>query len=142
MRTLVAIMLCALTIGCGGKAYDGAKRFPLSGKVTFDGEPVDGGTISFNPATENATDKQRPSGGVITAGEYSIPEGQGVNAGTYQVEIRWSRPTGKQFKDTQDTGEMIDETKQVVPAKYNTVTELRAEVGTGSTTFDYDLKSK
>jgi len=133
-----AILLCALISGCGDRGYKGDKRFPLTGKVTFDGVPVDNGIISFK--SESGSEKEKPAGGVITNGTYSVPEGQGVIAGTYQVEIRWSRPTGKQFMDKNDTGAMVDEVKQVIPKKYNEVTELRAKVGNGSTNFDFDLK--
>lgn len=132
------VLLCTLMTGCGDRGYKGDKRYPLTGKVTFDGVPVDNGIISFK--SESGSEKEKPAGGVISNGTYSVPEGQGVIAGTYQVEIRWSRPTGKQFKDTNDTGAMIDEVKQVIPAKFNDVTELRAKVGTGSTKFDFDLK--
>ncbi len=139
MRLICALLFFGVIAGCGSKGYDGEKRFPLSGTITFNGEPVDGGVIRF--IGESGTDKERPAGGVITGGKYEIPEGQGVNAGTYQVEVRWSKPTGKQIKDSGDTGEMIDVTEQVIPSKFNEVTELRAEVSGTSTTFDFDLKS-
>ncbi len=140
MRYLSLAVLCTFMLGCGSKAYDGDKRFAVSGNVTFDGEPVDGGIIRF--VSESASGKERVSGGVITAGKYSVDEGQGPNAGKYQVEIRWSKPTGKQVKDTQDTGAMIDVVKEAIPSKFNEVTELRAEVSGTKTKFDFDLKSK
>lgn len=139
MRFFCVLLVLGFIAGCGSKGYEGAKRYPLSGTVTFNGEPVDGGIIRF--IGESGTDKERPAGGVISGGKYEIPEGQGVNAGTYQVEIRWSKPTGKKIKDTGDTGEMIDVTQQVIPSKFNEVTELRAEVSGTSTTFDFDIKS-
>jgi hypothetical protein len=134
-----------LYAGCGGGAseYEGPKRYALSGKVTLDGELVDGGTISFRPTAEG-TEGPRVTGGVITAGEYKVEEAQGANLGTYQVEIHWSRPTGEKVLDASDTGEMIDKVKQVIPAKYNENTELRADVTDDpeKNVFNFDLSTK
>lgn len=135
LLSLVTVVL-SLT-GCGSEpAYEGPKRIPLSGKVTFDGVPLNGGTISFI-----GVGKGNPAGGQIMAGTYSIPEEQGANAGAYRVEIRWSKPTGEKVKDT-DTGEMIDVFKEAVPAKFNVQSELKAEVSADKKTFDFDLSSK
>jgi len=123
--------------GCGSDPpYKGPQRFPLSGKVTFDGMPVDGGTISFiGPGKSN------PSGGSISSGTYEVPEDRGANADTYRVEIHWLKPTGEKVKD-EDTGGMVDVVKEVIPAKYNTQTQLKADVKEGNTKFDFDLSSK
>ncbi|MFM9964476.1 MAG: hypothetical protein ACKV2Q_25015 [Planctomycetaceae bacterium] len=135
LLSLATVML-SLT-GCGGEpAYVGPKRIPLSGKVTLDGAPLSGGTISFL-----AIGKGNPAGGQITAGTYSIPEEQGANAGSHRVEIRWSKPTGEKVKDA-DTGGMIDVFKEAVPAKFNEQSELKAEVSADKKTFDFDLSSK
>jgi hypothetical protein len=138
MRLCCSGLLAMTMLGCGGgaPAYKDT-RFPLSGKVTVGGAPVEGGTITFQVQGEN----QRPSGGQILAGEYAIPKDQGANAGTYRVEIRWPKPTGKQRKD-EDTGEMVDIVKESIPARYNEASELKAEVSADKTTFDFDLKSK
>lgn len=136
-RLFVTLCLVSLIAGCGGgKDYDGPKRFPLSGKVTFNGENVDGGVITFTP---ESGENQRVSSGVISNGEYSISEGQGATQGKYRVEIRWSRPTGKQILDAEDTGEMIDVTEQVIPAKYNMNTELTADVPSSTKSYDFAL---
>jgi hypothetical protein len=140
MRFLCLLTLSAMAVGCGGsKTYDGPDRVAISGKVTFDEEPVDAGMISFIPESR---EKHRPASAVITKGEYTIPEAQGPNEGAYKVEIRWSRPTGEQILDTQDTGEMIDVTKEVIPAKFNTQSELSEEITKQTNTFNYDLKSE
>lgn len=135
-------LVCALLlglVGCGGgKGYQGAKRYAVSGKVTFNGEPLNGGGISFMPQDE----KQRPTSGQILNGEYTIPEGQGVNEGLYRVEIRWMKPTGKQVLDKDDTGQMIDVFEQVIPKKYNDLSELKATISASATKFDFDLKAE
>ncbi|QDT55141.1 hypothetical protein Pan44_31830 [Caulifigura coniformis] len=136
LRLLLVFASLLSFTGCGpGQAYEGASRFPLSGKVTFDGKPVDGGSISFIPTTES----NRVSGAPISQGTYTVPEEKGANAGEYRVEIRWPQPTGKKYKDP-DTLEMLSEFKESVPKKYNEQSELKAEVSDANRTFDFDLK--
>lgn len=133
----VALVTVGFLIGCGGKAYEGPARLPLTGKVTFDGQPIDGGTITFVPTI----DKARPSGGAIVNGEYKVPEEKGANGGAYRVEIHWHKPTGKKIPDS-DTGGLVDEVADVIPLQFNTQSTLTAEVSASKTQFDFDLKSK
>ena len=135
---LVGVMcLCAALTGCQRQNYKGAKRYPLSGKITFDGLPVDAGNISFLPVAG----EQRVSGGVITAGAYAVSEEEGANAGTYRVEIRWHKKTGRQFKD-RDLGVMLDERKEGLPEKFHAQSDLQVEVSAAAHQFDFDLKSQ
>jgi hypothetical protein len=124
--------------GCGNKEYNGDQRFPLSGKVTYDGVPIEWGSISFIPA---AGTEQRASGGVIKDGVYSVPEAKGVNAGKHRVEIHWLKLTGRQVK-AQDSEDMVDERVEALPEKFHKKSELTAEVGPEQTNFDFDLKSQ
>src|SRR5687767_10684703 len=92
-RLVVLASLC-LAAGCN-RGYSGDRRYPLSGTVRVDGQPLDVGVISFIPAD---TDKQRVSGGPIKDGVYAVEEASGANAGTYRVEVRWYRKTGRMVK--------------------------------------------
>ena len=130
-------LLLLFLAGCGQPDYKGPKRFPLSGNVTYDGEPIDFGSISFLPAGG----EQRVSGGLIENGKYSVPEAQGANAGKHRVEIRWNKRTGKQKRDP-DSGEMYDDRKEALPPRFHADSELTAEVSAQQTNFDFDLKSK
>ena len=139
-RLIFTGMLCGLSVialGCGGPEYSGDKRFPVSGTVTVDGEPMEYGTISFLPVSQ---EQDRVSGGIIVAGKYEMPEGRGANAGEYRVEIRWQKPTGKKIQDI-DTEEMIDERAEGLPARYHENSELTASVSAEKYTFDFDLTS-
>lgn len=136
MRLACALLLGLGLLGCGGEApYKGDKRFAVQGTVTYNDEPIDNGMISFT----GEDPKQHMTGAPILGGKYSIEANKGPNAGKYQVQVRWSKPTGKKRKDS-DTGEMIDEVKEVIPSKFNSNSDLRAEVGAGSGTFDFELK--
>ena len=138
--SFVCLSLGMILPGCGGgPAYEGPKRFAVTGKVTFDGEPINGGTIAFIPDN----DKHNPSGGSIENGVYSIPVEKGPNEGTYRVAIYWHKPTGEKIKDS-DTGEMIDAVKQVVPAKFNDGTQLQATITAEAAAagMNYEVTSK
>ena len=138
MRLACALLLGFGLLGCSGEApYKGEKRYPVVGTVKFDGEPVHNGVITF--AGKADPSKQFTSSGIILEGKYSIDENKGPNAGKYQVSVTWSKPTGKKRKDN-DSGETFDETKEVIPKKYNANSELEAEIKPGENTFDFDLK--
>ncbi len=134
-----SVVLLGPTVGCGYRGYDGDRRFPLSGKVTFDGEPVDLGSISFLPAAEGG--KQRVSGGQIEDGKYAVPEEQGANVGKYRVEIHWAKKTGKQHYDS-ELQMKVDDRKEALPRKFHTDSILNADVSAEKTTFDFELSSK
>jgi len=132
------VILSVAFAGCGQRDYTGPQRFPLSGKVTYDGESVDAGSISFLPLGGG---EQRVSGGPIEGGTYSVPEARGANAGKYRIEIRWQKLTGKKSRDPQ-SGEIVEQRAEGLPPKFHTNSELTAEVSEKQTTFDFDLKSK
>lgn len=123
--------------GCSSRDYPGPKRFPLTGKVAYNGTPVDFGSISFLPKDG----EQRVSGGLIENGNYTVSEAQGANAGQYRVEIRWNKLTGKKYRDP-DSGEMLDERKEALPPRFHAQSELSVEVTEKQTRFDFELKSK
>ena len=127
------------SVGCGNRGYDGDRRYPLAGKVTFDGEPVDLGSISFLPSAEGG--KQRVSGGQIEDGKFSVPEEQGANAGKYRVEIHWAKKTGKQHYDS-ELQMNVDDRKEALPRKFHSESILTADVSADKTSFDFELSSK
>jgi len=132
----VSLGLIVVIAACSRREYKGERRYPLSGKVMIDGQPLERGLIRFL-----SEEKGQPSGGPITNGAYSIPEEKGANAGKYRVEINWNKPTGRRVKDAYGE-EIMDEYKEGLPAKYHTSSELTAEVGLKQTKFDFDLKTK
>ena len=135
-RAFGSLGLCAVLAGCGSSKYSGEKRYPLTGEVTFDGQPVDLGSISFIPADG----KGRASGGDIADGKYAVPEEKGANAGTYRIEIHWLKRTGRKLKDA-ESGEMYDERKEALPAKVQMNSDLTVEVPLPENSHDFNLKS-
>ena len=125
-------LLLAFTLGCAGNAPKS-----VSGKVTLDGEPVKGGSIVFLPADTAAA----KGAAEIIDGSYLIGADSGLKPGTYRVEISWFKPTGRKIPSA-DPGFTTDETREVVPAKYNINSELTANIGAGENEHSFDLKSK
>ena len=130
---LLASGLLLVLTGCPD---DAGGRYGVEGTVTLDGSPLPKGSISIRPqpGTRGPT-----AGGTITDGRFSILPEESLLPGSYRVEIRASRKTGKQKKDL-TFGTMVDEIKQYLPAKYNTQSELKAEVkADGDNVLTYEL---
>lgn len=133
---LVLGVLMAVGIpGCGPPKPELSEVF---GKVTFDGDPVEEGSIAFVPV-EGTTGPT--AGGVITAGSYDVTE-RGPAPGKYRVEIRASRKTGRQIEagTPSPPGTMVDEIEHYIPAKYNTSSELTVDITTGRNEHNFPLE--
>ncbi|SFI23887.1 carboxypeptidase-like regulatory domain-containing protein [Planctomicrobium piriforme] len=128
-RLVVVAMLVAVTfVGCGGKPK-GPELGEVTGIVTMDGAPLPNKTIVF------ASEKARPAMGTTDAeGRYTLTyagneKGTPVGRSTVTISTPLDHPPGPTYKDP-------------VPAKYNTASELGAEVKPGKQEFNFDLKSK
>ncbi|HEV7281673.1 MAG TPA: hypothetical protein VGN57_15835 [Pirellulaceae bacterium] len=111
----LALTLVSLA-GCGGASYDGPPRAEVFGAVTWNGEPVDGGTINFFPATSGG----RTAGATIEQGKYRLEEAMGPEMGEYNVMINWGV---KKNPDNLD-----DPLIEQIPPEYNKATTLKATI--------------
>jgi hypothetical protein len=121
----------------GGGCGDGSRNEAVSGSVTWQGQPLDQGTMEFVPADGQGV----PVGAVIVNGRYQLLSTPGLAPGTYQVRIssrKGSRPPRPGIPDA----DMGDPTvKEQLPPQYNIKTELQREVMKGgSNVFDFDLQ--
>ena len=132
LASLLLVFSVFLLTGCG----DGISRATVQGAVTLDGTPIDGGRIMFI-----APDKTGNAAADIKDGKFSVPAAKGPSIGTHRVEIVWYKKTGKQVVGS-DPPNMVEETIQVVPKKYNAKSGELAEIKAGANTFNFDLKSK
>jgi hypothetical protein len=133
-RLLFAAALLAL-LGCSGPP-----RTTVSGKVTFDGQPLASGQIVFEPQGTG-----RLGIAQISAGAYTMPAEHGPTAGAYVVRITANRPSGRKTKAGLGANgpSLVDRHEQFLPAKYNEQSELKAEVsGEGQIARDFILTSK
>ena len=110
----------------------------MTGRVTLDGAPIDGGVISFIPIG----DTPGPAAWVeIQAGRYAIPADTGPAVGTSRVEIRWARKTGKMLPAL-PSAPASEEVVEAIPVRYNRQSELKAEIKSGQNQVDLELRSK
>ena len=95
-----AVLPVALCLaGCGGDP--GPSLYPLSGEVTYRGQPVKAGVMHFEPAGTRA-DPRAITMAEIRDGRYELPRAKGVMGGPYTVIIspcdgipREEEPRGK-----------------------------------------------
>jgi hypothetical protein len=116
-------------VGCGGD------RIAVQGEVTFNGQPVPEGSITFEPA-----DGKGPvSGGIINAGKYHLEGETGTTPGQKIVRITAVRKTGRKIPVGEGSG-LTEEILPYIPANYNSESTLRVQVTPGKVnTHDFHL---
>ena len=117
-----------------GCANSGPATYPVTGTVTFDGQPVQAGDITF----ESDSGDVSTDAGKIVNGKYECK----VKPGRKKVKITASREIpGKSTKGAM--GETLTERKEYIPENYNSKTELTAEVDEApDNKIDFDLKAE
>ena len=130
--TCAAILLFS---GCS----DG--KVAVRGMVTVDGQPIDEGSISLEPA-----DGQGPTtGGLIKAGKYELTGNAAVEPGKKIVRIVGLRQAGKIIPagPPAPKGTLISQMIQCVPSHYNDQSRLQVDVIPGKPNkHDFELDSK
>ncbi len=145
-RVLIAILFvssAAVLTGCKSEA----KRYGVSGTVKYKGTAIPNGSITFLDEKGGVV-----GGAPIKDGAFEIAQKIGLAAGTYKVSISMPDPKGtppaKEDEapgtgDKAGTGDgtQMRDVKDLLPAKYNRDTELKAEVKDGQPNdFPFDLK--
>ncbi|WP_020475133.1 hypothetical protein [Zavarzinella formosa] len=133
---IISITFFALLAGCGND-----QQASVSGKVTYEGQLVESGTISFIPTDKN---KGQTAGATITNGSYQIEGNNLPLPGNYRVEITSRQKTGKKIPagSPSPPGVMIDETIEGIPAKFNKNSTLQQDLKPGKNTCDFALTGK
>lgn len=141
---LSCLLILSGLIGCGSKP--GLERSAVSGKVTFDGKPVENGLIAFIPSGET---KGPSAGAAIKNGEYTIPKEIGPTPGPHRVEITANRVEGRVevqgvvgSQGGLSGAGTADNLVMFIPDKYNTQSTLTYKVAPGNNQSDFPLVSK
>jgi hypothetical protein len=123
---MAGLVLLSISLGCGGIDDLASVR----GKVTLDGQPLEGAMVVFAPTSAGSTSYGRTDAN----GEYEMmfsDDDKGAWLGENVVRI-----------STEDVGSGDSPAKkEVVPAVYNQRSTLKATVEKKANTFDFDLKS-
>lgn len=122
MVTLAAGL--AVASGCGPS---GPPKYPVEGNVSFEGQPISSGYISFVPQDS----KGRTASTNIENGQFSTE----ARAGDYKVQIQASQEYGPVIPSMGERAR-----KQYIPRKYNQDTTLSATVQAEDNVFDYELE--
>ncbi|MFN3161247.1 MAG: hypothetical protein ACE37I_18190 [Rubinisphaera brasiliensis] len=137
-RVVLSLVFCVSLVGLAGCGSDrGPQRASVEGTVTFNGDPVQTGSIQFVPV-EGVVGK--PVSAPISNGEFSLSSGEGPAVGMNKVVINATRKTGKQKKNIM--GEMEDEIEDFIPARYNAQTELQVEISSDGNTETFELTAQ
>jgi hypothetical protein len=145
----LALVFCVVTVvGCG----DGnkLKTYVVKGKITLEGEPLEGAQVIFTPVQEGG-EARSASGTTGADGTYTLQTqegepGAGTTPGEYKVTVKAyeSVKTGRKVQG--DEGyEMVDEVESVLksPKRYSNAqtTDLTATVKAEKENMcDFDLK--
>jgi len=138
-----------LVIGCSD-ASGLAKRYPASGTVTYNGQPVEKGNVGFIPDAPDG----RSATGAITNGKFTLTTAtpdDGALPGTYKVTVisqdrdnteLQAVAKGGQFHHDEKFAKAVASAKNLVPARYKLpdTSDLKAEVKPQSNTFTFELK--
>jgi hypothetical protein len=119
--------------GCGGAA----QRLPIHGTVTYKGQPLAAGTITFTPKADGPLERTM-EGALITDGKYAIPADKGLFPGSYHVSISAVEPSGKPPGGAPGGPRR---SKELLPERYNTQSTLSIDVDAkGKREFDFPLE--
>jgi major membrane immunogen (membrane-anchored lipoprotein) len=156
-RSLIvaAVSAVAVVTSCG-RSDDGlGKRYAVSGNVTYNGNPLEKGSISFVPEDPKGVGAT----GTIENGSYALSTGgnnDGAQAGKYKVTITAKEDAQAQAKaDFAKENKGLDpgyvpgryvagaeaRAKSLIPVGYGDprTTNLKAEVEAKSNSFDFKL---
>jgi hypothetical protein len=125
--------------GCSPSVQE---RIVVQGTVTYQGNPINDGVISFIPAGGSMRESL---GANIKEGRYSISSASPLMAGTYRVEIQAYRETGRQVPNITAPNrnkagqEMQAEKVPYLPEEFNTSSRLTAEITSESNAVNFEL---
>lgn len=145
---ILSAAVCVATVGCGGGGS--VHVVPVTGKVTYQNQPLSGAFVTFIPAAFDPTapvkkgetvSMERPSGETDDEGGYELQYGgkSGAPPGKYKVIIiAMGEPSST---ETDSEGEPIR--PSLIPAKYGNpnLSQLAADVKEdGDNVFNFPLQ--
>ena len=126
-----------LVLGCValGLWFTWESEPTLTGTVRLDGQLLPKGSIALAP-TDGTPGPG--GGGGINEGKYEIK--RGLQPGKYRVEIRSTITIKRPVRNPTIPSEIIDEEVSVIPAQYNTKSNLIREIKPGANELNFVLE--
>ena len=145
----VVLLVSLLGLGCSQPDSDRPATYPVTGTVTYKGQPVDGATVAF----QSADGSHGAMGVTDTGGKYTLTtfkSGDGAVLGEYSVKVFKHKLEGGGAAAGNDDGppsaavsdQPVSAPKNLLPARYANATKsgLTATVGENDNTFDFSLE--
>lgn len=126
LRTLLLLLLPVL-FASGCKSGDG--KVDVSGTVTFNGKPVEEGTVQFVHTADTADTV------TITNGKYATR----IPPGSKKIVVHGYRKTGEFLRDPTDKQSGYPVVENYIPSKFNQQSELTTEVTQAGGVHNFDL---
>ncbi|RMF92138.1 MAG: carboxypeptidase regulatory-like domain-containing protein [Planctomycetota bacterium] len=149
---LVGICLMTALVGCNRGSSDLPETFPVSIKITYKGQPVEGATVSLIPQTPDGKGASGITDSSGTATVRTFTQGEGALPGTYKVTVVKTQSTAPEvtaedeeaYEEAMETEgeESAFEPKDLLPVKYKSAetTDLECTVSAeGDNQFEFDL---
>ncbi len=132
--SVLAVAMLSL-VGCGG---GGPPRAAVQGNVTWEGKPIESGTINFI-----STGTGGSASATIVEGKYQLGSAEGASLGANRVEIFGFKNLGsREAGPPHPPGTMIEATEQFIPSEYNNASKQIVEVQAGENSIDLTLPLK
>lgn len=114
-----------LFVGCGGSG-DPLNRQAVSGEVTLSNQPLDTGSISFDPQDR---ENGRPGGATIEGGKFTLDRARGLPPGTYTVRVNSADANEMAVGEPGESRRVL--AKERIPSKWNSKSEQTITVVDG-----------
>lgn len=147
MRVSAWLCVSVLIVSVAGCGESGPERIGMSGLVTYNGDPIEDGEISFQPVEGT---QAPPTSTTITDGKYELPAKWALVPGTYQVAVRSYRPSyddGSKLPgstlDRPPPSGGIEVKEQLLPEKFNTsstIEKVTVKSGQAPAEKNFDLR--
>ncbi len=131
-RCLLSLCVLSLALAAGCGSGDRPELGDVSGRVTLDGKPLAGVEVLFGPEAGRTSAAMTDEDGYYTL--HYLPDVEGAQLGKHRVVIQ-------SYLEDESDPETLANFVEIIPSKYNTRSELTAEVKEGSNTIDFPLES-
>jgi hypothetical protein len=144
---MACLPLVAALLGLSGcsASDDGLPRQAIAGTVLLDGRRLDRGAIVFQPENRPAKkDGMTMTGDEIVNGRFLLPRRKGLTPGMYKIMILSpkKRPPGEKDRLHEHGGNPGQPAEEMIPARFNSQTELAFEFKEGITDLKIEIQSK
>jgi hypothetical protein len=132
--TLLRLVVCSLiAVACLGGCSRSGGPAEISGTVSYDGQPLKKGVITFVPANGSGP----TAATTIVDGKYSLK----VSPGEKLIRIEGYKVVGQRhYSPNNPNSPMVDMQEQFLPDRYNKKSELARKITPSLRTCDFVLE--